>query len=566
MTLFPYLTRFRRRLRLRDGWRWLQRSAWVPALGALLIQALGRLLPIERLDLWSLAPFAVWLLAVPAYAAFYPAPAMRVARRVDLELGLRERLSTALAFAPQPQARTAASRPAGEGAPANEARPYADPRLLAVQYADALQAAQTVDTRRDFPLAWQPRPLRLPRALVMLAVGSAVLPNAMDITLAERRAVRQEAARQAERVEQIRREIEQEQALSPEEREELLRRLAELAEQLRANRGDLEQAMADLSNVEKELQARIDPNAAAQAANLQALADRLSALANRRRDPSASAAQAAAEALAALAEQMEGLSPEQQQQLAQQLAQAAAQAAQAGDQALAQALSSLAQAAQTGDAQAAAAAAQDVEVALAQTEGRLNDQEALEGAIARLQQGRQALSQAAQAAVAAAQAGQMGPNAMTGQPGNQPGQPGQQGQAGQQGQNPGQGQGVGPGGGSNSNRLPPGQSGGRPNVRPQGDAPITDPGQLAGQVYSPWQRPAPSGDQLFIPGQDTGQGETQTSQGQSNQPGSSNPALVPYSQVYYNYFTAASQAIQAGHIPSSLSTYVKEYFTQLAPK
>jgi septal ring factor EnvC (AmiA/AmiB activator) len=562
-SLIPYLSRFRRRLRLRDGWRWLQRSAWIPALGALLIQLIGRLLPVERLDLWSLAPFVAWLLGVLAYAAFYPAPAMRVARRVDLELGLRERLSTALAFTPHPHSHS----PTVENGLVGEGFPYANPRLLAVQYADALQAAESVEPRRDLPFNWLPRPLLLALGLIVLAAVSAYLPNAMDITLAERRAVREEAARQAERVEQLRQQIEQAQELSPEEREELLRRLAELAEQLRANRGDLEQAMADISNVEKALEARQDPNAAAQAANLEALAERLSALANRPRDPNSSAAQAASDALAALAEQMDRLSPEQQQALAQQLAQAAAQAAQSGDQALAQALASLGQAAQSGDSQAASTAAQSVEAALAQTEARLTDQEALEAAIARLQQGRQSLAQAAQAAVAAAQSGQMGQSAMAGQPGqaNQPGQSGQSGQSGQQGQNPGQGQGVGPGGGSNASTLPPAQ-GGRTNVRPRGDAPLTEAGQIAGQVYSPWQRPAPGGEQLFIPGQETGQGETQTSQGQSNLPGASNPALVPYSQVYYNYFTAASQAIQTGHIPSSLSSYVKNYFTQLAPR
>lgn len=546
-SLHEYLARFRRRLRFKDAWRQFQRTFPLAALAVLAIQVLGRVVPIERMDLWSVSPLAAWLLVVAAYSLLAPLSPMRVARRIDLDLELRERLSTALAF--------------------ESITESADRALVGLQRRDALLAAAAIQPRRDIPLLWEPRPLLAALVLLVLAAASGLLPNPMDAVVAERRAVRAEATRQAERVEELKEEIASSDELSPEEKEELLRRLTELAEKLRLNRGDLEQAMADLSNLEKELSSRLDPNSAAKAANLEALAERLSSLANRPRDPQAGAAAAAADALDALADQLNDLDREEQQELAKELAQLAAQSSQAGDAALAQALSSLAQALQSGDTAAAQAAAQTAAGEAEITDQELTEQEALQSAIAALQAGRAQLAQASRAALA--QAGQsVGQSGASGQS-NQPGQSGQSGQGAQAGQQPGQSQGTGAttgGGGSQANTLPP-STGGASNVRPRGEGSDTPAGELAQQVYSPWERPAASSSQtLTLPGIDTGQGTTQTSQGQSNLPGAVNPALVPYDQVFQNYFTAANQALQTSHIPSALSSYVQSYFTTLAPR
>ena len=55
---------FGRRLRLADTLQWLSRTFWLPALGFALIQGAGRLFPIPNWILWSLVPFAVWLVAL----------------------------------------------------------------------------------------------------------------------------------------------------------------------------------------------------------------------------------------------------------------------------------------------------------------------------------------------------------------------------------------------------------------------------------------------------------------------------------------------------------------------
>ena len=543
-----YLERFRRRLRLRDGWQLAQRILWLPAMVFLLIQIAGRLWPIERLDVWSALPFIAWLIAMFFWSLFRPLPTMRVALKIDLELNLRERLSTAVAL---------------EKRLTSNNDDYA--HLIQDQHRDAVATAAAIEPSKALPLQWMRRPLIIAAVLMLTAIASVLLPNRMDHVIAQRQAIRQEAARQAERVEQLRQEIEQAQELSPEERQELMRQLTELAEKLRANRGDIEQSMADISNLEKQLVERLDANRTAQQANLEALAARLEAMTGAQRNTDQSAADTAAQALAELATQLPEMTTEEQENLAHELAQMAAQAAQSGDAQLAQALAELAQAAQQGDTQAAQQAAQGAQQALSQAQSRLAEQAALQQAISQLQSSRQALAQAAQqaaqqAALAQGQTPSQNPGQNAGQnSGQNPGQ-----SAGQPGGNQGQPGGNVSGGGTKANTLPPAR-GGRGNVRPQGEAPNVAPGELSNQVYAPWQRPAGSQGELSIPGQETGQGETQTRQGQSNLPGSSNPALVPYQQVFNSYLSAANQALQQSYVPAAMSEYIKQYFSQLNP-
>jgi uncharacterized protein YfcZ (UPF0381/DUF406 family) len=497
-------------------------------------------MPIERLDAWSQAPFPVWSLTLLIYSLFRPMSSLQVARRIDLELHLRERLSTAVVFDK-----------------AQDFPGYVYAQLIQAQRMDALACASRIVPAKDLPLRWYSRPLATASILLLTTLASALLPNPMDAVLAQRQAVRQEAARQAERVEQLGQRIEQTQELSPEEREELLKQLKELAEQLRSNPGDLEQSVADISNLEKLLAERLDPNFAIQKANLEALAAQLAAVSGAERSPEQSATEAAAEALAELAAQLPNLSAEQQQELALQLAQMAAQAGQSGDAQLAQSLAALAQAFQQGDPQAASQAAQSAQQALSQAQARQAQQNTLQQAIDQLQASRQALAQAAgQGSQQAALSPGQSPSQNPGQnPGNG---------SGQSGNNQGQPGNNVTGGGSRANTLPP-AAGGQGNVRPQGEAPNVAPGELSNQVYAPWQRPVSSGNELFIPGQETGQGETQSTQGQSNLPGVSNPSLVPYQQVFFNYLSAANLALQQSYVPAELSEYIRQYFSQLNP-
>jgi hypothetical protein len=127
--LRPYLDRARRRLRLRDGLLLAQNTLWQAGLLALLALLAGRVFPIPRLGLWAALPYAAWLAGWVGYALFRPLPPMRVARRVDAELGLKERLSSSLAL---------------EQAAGSPVYASFEPELVEKAHADALRAARRV--------------------------------------------------------------------------------------------------------------------------------------------------------------------------------------------------------------------------------------------------------------------------------------------------------------------------------------------------------------------------------------------------------------------------------------
>jgi hypothetical protein len=497
-----------------------QRSLWVACLAMAPIQLAGRIWPLEHLWLWTLSPLAAWLLVVVGVSLLRPLHPMRVARRVDAELGLKERLATALQLE------------GGINQPTNH--PTFQPDLIAQQRQDALLTAQAIDSHCAFPLLWLRRSLILAMLFVVVALVMALLPNPMDAVLAERAAVAEAVEEQAKRIETLGEEIEKAQELTPEEREELLRQLAELAEQLHANPGDREEALADLSQVEETLRQKLDPNADARRANLEALAAQLQTLTGSERGEEVELSDAA-EVLEKLVQELAEMDGAERQALAQALAQTAAQAAQSGDTDLAQALAALAQAAQSGDGDAAAKAAQAAADALAQAQGEMAHQAALQGALSQLQESRRAIAQA--------------------------GQGSGQGQAAVQGQ--GQGQ-PGSAGGTQADALPPAQRPGKAG-RPQDEGRPAVTGELDQQIYVPWERRQGNGEEITITSVDTGQGEAQVREHEEPLPGALGQALVPYHEVYYDYLDAANQAMERNYIPPGLEDFVREYFSQLEP-
>jgi len=541
--LAPLLGQLGRRLRLRDGWLVAQRSFWSACAGAVLAQIAGRLWPIADLWRWTLLPFVFWLLVVSGYGLTSRPSPMRVARRVDLELGLKERLSTATAL---------------ESANAGPGRlPFFEPDLVARQGQDALTVLQSIEPRRAFPLRWQWRPLALSGVLITATLLLALLPNPMDALIAERAEVAQAVQEQVERIEELRDDIAATE-LPEERRAELLRQLAELADRLRANRGDRQSALADLSRLEETLQRQVDPQADAKQAALDALAQQLGTLAGQESGTPADAGEMD-ESLQAIADLIAQAGEAERQSLAQRLGQMAARAAQAGNTSLAQALSEMAQAAQSGETQAASEAADAAAEAMRQAQGELSTQAALRQSLSQVGQSRQAIA-AAGAAAGQGQQGGQGQQAGQGQ-----GSQGDQGQAGQgqagQGQG-GQGQG---GGGTRVDQLPPGRGQGEAR-RPEGEARPGGEDTLDRQVYVPWERRSGSGEEVTLPGQDSGQGESEVRERENPLPGSSDEALVPYYEVFYEYMDAADQAMERTYVPSGLQEYVREYFSRLEPE
>lgn len=541
--LYDDLTRLGWRLRLRDGWLLLQRTLWMPATVALLIQLAGRRWPVVNLTLWALLPFLLWLLAAVVYALLHRLSPIQIARRVDAELALKEQLATALELA------------ALDG----QSDAELSIALVEKQRARATEVAQSIHVSQ-FPLPLLRNPLLAAAALLIAVATLRLLPNPMDTLLAERAAVAQAVQEQAARVETLREEVAASSQFSPEQREELLRQLDELAEQLRANAGDREDALAEFSKLEESLRQQLAPAAAARQQALDALATQLQALAQNQSD--GDLPNNAAEALEQLAESMAELEPGEQAELAQALAQLANELAQGGESDLAQALSALAQSVQQGDAASAAGAAQNAAQQLSESQSELSAQAQLQQTLERVQSARQAVAQAGQPSQNAGQSGQSGQGQQAGQQGQGQGS-GQQNQTGQgQGQ---QGQGAGQGGGgSQTNTAPPRTGSGRPNRLP-GTTGAMSSGREEEQVYVPWERQPTAGEELFIPGQETGQGESQVSTQENPLPGAAAPALVPYQEVYQEYLNVANQNMEQSEIPPGLRDYVRDYFSQLEP-
>ena len=94
--LATYLRALRLRLRLRDGWLLAQQTLWVALVGVISILGIGRLIPIGNLFYWAFSCLILWLCANFVFSLFRPRPLNIIAQKVDLELGLKERLSTAI--------------------------------------------------------------------------------------------------------------------------------------------------------------------------------------------------------------------------------------------------------------------------------------------------------------------------------------------------------------------------------------------------------------------------------------------------------------------------------------
>jgi hypothetical protein len=545
-----HLGRFGRRLRLRFGWLLAQRTIWIAALAGVLIQVTGRIFPIENLRLWTILPFLVWLIFVVFYPLLKPLSPMQIARLVDRELSLKERLSTALVL-------QSGSSPFSEQSMAfqqvdsfdiTRTQPssrisFSTPNLTHLQRNDALSSAAKIIPGEAFVLNYLVRPLATGAVLIFIILASSIIPNPQTLVLKQRAALQQAAKEQARQIEIARQQIEASKEISPEMREELLRQLAELAKNLQRNSGDLEQALADLSKLEQELKRKLDPNLASRQALLESLASQLTEATGDRK--SQDATQASEQALDQLAEQINQMDETQRKELAQNLAQAAAQAGQSGDGQLSQALASLAQAVQSGDAQSVQKASQDAKTALADLKSQMADQTAIMRALAQANASKQALAQTGR------QVAQTNGSSNQANPGSNPGN----GQTG--------GQRVA-GGGTKANKLPP-ATGGKRSVNPQGNAPNANATPLESQVYAPWHRTASNGSQVFIPGQETQQGQTTATESKNPMPGVTNPALIPYAQVFYNYTNVANQAIDQNYIPTNLVDYVRLYFSSLEP-
>lgn len=527
--LIAALVPLRRRLRWRDALRLAAQWGWVAFLLAFAIQSISWIVPLERADWLSAGALLAGVVGWLGWSLLHPISLDRVAQRVDVEAGLKERLTTALEYV----GRRATN---------------AGPDLVRRQLADAVASAErTAERGADaLPFTWPRRRTALAAAFLAGSLALTILPNPQADVIAERRAVRERAQQEAEHIEAVREELSERETLPREERERLLQELDQLAAQLRQNPGDRERALADIERARDALREHLDPNAGARRVALEQLSRRLSQLSERQE--TADSLQDGAEALRELAQRAGELSPQERAETASALREQAGRVA-AGDPELAQALNELAGAMESGDEEAAEAAAQQGGQALRDAAGDVQDQQALSRTLGELEGSRQALAQAGQGQ-------QRGQNAGSGQ-----------GQVQSQGGGPGQGQGgqqAGSGGGTNANELPPstrsGQFGGSD---PSQSGAGSQTGEYEPRVFSP-QSPQGSTERDRIQGEQTGEGQTLERERRDPGAGVGGDAVVPMRDVLPAYQVAAARALEQEYIPSGMQDYVREYFTQLA--
>ncbi|MCL4300799.1 MAG: hypothetical protein KJ077_34000 [Anaerolineae bacterium] len=548
--LHTHLTRLGRHLRWRDALRLAVYTLGPALFLAACIEVAARWWPLPDRHLWAALPLEIWLLGVTLYSLLRPLTPWQIARRLDGELRLKDRLATALELEERKNGRledwtkTSPFQPSSRRPPMGNLPTFQPSNLLTLQLADALSVAQRL-TPAMLPWHIPRRPLWGVGALLAVTLLLAFLPNPMDAILAQQAAIRAAAQKQAEAVEEARRELEKSTEPTAEERTEALRALAELMKELSANPGDLEQALADLAATQAQLRQLQDPQAAVRQNAAAQLAAQLTALARGETQQSTDLNEAAS-TLTELAAALGAMDAASQAELAQALESMAGQAAPT-DADLAESLLDMAQAARAGDVGQAVQAADAAQRALARSAQSADLQQALAAAQARLENSRQQLAQ--QGALAQNQGQGQGQG---------------QGQAQTSGQGQGQGQQVGGGGGSNADHLPAANRTGAANAptQPNKPATVTD----AEKVYAPGQGQQLTGDSEFVAGQEGSAGETIIRQEQSPQVGATNPSLVPYREVYQNYADAAAEAIEQERIPAEMRDLVRNYFSQLAPK
>jgi hypothetical protein len=564
--LLAGLRRIEQRLRLVEAARLAPFALSLGLAGAVALALVARVQPVAPWPELLAADGALvggLVLAVAAWAWLRRRRRLEIARRGDAALGLDERLSTAVETReqPRPLALDTADRTAHETLIGQQLRDTTDRLGAALPALDAALPLAPRASRR----VWL-----LPLGLVVALGLATFAPNPMDAFWQQQAAVQQQIKEEQQRIEELRKEL----AARPGDpndptRQQLLQELQDLEQALGA--GDLtrEEALAQLSETEAQLQQLVDAQAPGEQAALDALGRQLAQSDN-------PAARQAAEALKnnrpdAAAEALKGLDPskmteEQRQALADALRQAAQDAA-ANDPNLAQRLNDAAQALESNDPAAAQRALENLANDVNQTGQNTLSQQELEQALAQIQQSKQGL----------AGAGQQTPMAQNGTPGAYSGTP--------QAYN---GTPVNPYG------TPVSISGtpvtgtlaltGTPVVvagggTPGQGTPVIVPGQQPGQGQGNAQGPGVGSghtEPLAVPpstlnaqGTPVGlaarpnSGETNT--GSVNVDPNAGSVQVPYDDVYGSYAAQAQQTLGQEYVPSGMKEYVQQYFTSLAP-
>lgn len=538
---------------------------------------------------WSLGALVLGLAIGAIVGALRPLSRAAVAARADADLGLRERIVTALELT--------------SGAAHS-----------ALAEAQLRETAALVTGRRGATSPW-PQPRReqvLALGLGALAlIALLVLPNAQEEALRRQQANAQLTEGAAQQISQVRDKIAARNDLDPATKGAIEQQLAQLQRDLLDGTTDPAGAVARIAETEAQLRPLQDPNAAQRGAALPQLAQEFGtfgATAPVGERLTAGDYAGASAALRDVGANLPKLDPASQTAIAQKLREAAASQAATNPQ-LASQLQDAADKLASGDVAGAQAALNNAADGIAQTGQAIATQGAISGVLGDINaikrdvangvppttanatpqapqgtpgtsggtpfaaSGSPVIANGTPIAISGSPVtingggtpvnangtpvqsspngtpmivqGSPPPNAtpvmVQGQQGQQGGQPAQgqqsngQGQGrGQQGQNPGGGTGSGPGG--------------------------TQPYE---PVYAPTAPNSTPGQPQTIPG--GGGGGDSPPTGTTQGSGVNTPSGVPYDQVYQQYRDQALQGIDDPNIPPELREYIRRYFSTIDP-
>ncbi|HEX2755618.1 MAG TPA: hypothetical protein VHM48_09150, partial [Candidatus Limnocylindrales bacterium] len=337
----------RRRLWMRR----IVRRAWLALAGIGVLEAallgLARLVPIEILPSLVAAIAIGGLMVLLAFAVRARPSLGETAVAVDGEGRLGDRVSSALSLATTYPALAGPADPAAE----DTAGPISDAgeaeRFVRRQRLDAIGALRVAPPNL-FRARLSRQPAAIALAATLLIVPFALLPNTQDRVIAEARANRDEAVKQASRIEEVAKELESKGARPDDPRTRLATDLRELAAQLRAHPEDLKANLAKLGSVEASLHSQLDPGNEQRASALTSLNRSLSRTASG--DPNANKdgdPKKTADDLKNVGSKLDQMTPEQRSAMAAALAGLQSDASQASG-AAGQALRDAAQAISQG--------------------------------------------------------------------------------------------------------------------------------------------------------------------------------------------------------------------------
>jgi hypothetical protein len=492
---------------------YLLHAALAAAGWTLAVLLLGRLVPVEpSVQVAGLGIAIGFAVVAVAWFMARPRPA-KLMRTADLQLGLKERLSTAW-----------------------ERRDARGPLDEALQR-DALRHATSARLGAAFPIRLPRSEASLTVAAVIASLGLALLPNPMNQVLAQRHADHASQTHAAGTIAATKKQLAAASSAVPVDPS--VQKILQDAQAKIANAPDPRSALESITPAEQQLLQLSDPQTPARITSAQNLANSLSTTSAGRTAAQAIGASPAtgAQSLRALATQLQSLSPQDRSALAKAFADAAQHAQ---DPAMAASMLRASGALASGDVSGAAAALNDLSGQLDALQQQVSNDAEIAAAINGLEGARQQLAAQADRDAGSASASPSAGSSASGSAGSP-----NSGNGSGNGNGTGTGSGNGTGNGNGSGGS--GGSGGTGGVGASGS------GAGAGTPGKPSER-------LYVPGQPVpGQSESDPS---PLGPGAVVP-LTPYTQVVQAYQQAAIDAANQSLIPGSERDLIREYFSGL---